>query len=330
MRTDLARRSLLYKIANAYYEDGLTQQQIGARFGLSRIKVSRLLQRARDEGVVQITIVPPQNSDADLERALEQQYSLLEAIIVPVTTSHPAEVTPILGVAGADYLLRCLDGHEVVGLTWGSTLHALIEALPAQNWPKMTVVQLLGGLGSPEAEVHGTDLARLMAQTFGAKLRLLPAPGVVNSTLVRDALLTDSQISGTLALGEQADVGVLGIGIPAQGAVITSSGILPPDEIDHLIAEGAVGDIALRFFDGSGRPLHQPIDERIIGLTLEQIRKIPRRIGVAGGAGKLDVIRAALLGEYVNILVTDNITAQELLQNSGQPVPIFETAGVTP
>lgn len=327
MRTDLARRSLLYKIANAYYEDGLTQQQIGARFGLSRIKISRLLQRARDEGVVQITIVPPPNSDADLERTLEQQYSLLEAIIVPVTTSHPAEVTPALGIAAADYLLRCLDGDEVVGLSWGSTLHALIEALPAQNWPEMTVVQLLGGLGSPEAEVHGTDLARLMAQTFGAKLRLIPAPGVVNSTLVRDALLTDSQISGTLALGEQADVGVFGIGIPAQGAVTTRSGILTSDEFAQLIAEGAVGDIALRFFDGGGRPVQQPIDERVIGLTLEKIRKIPRRIGVAGGAGKLDVIRAALLGGYVNVLVTDNITAQNLLQDSEQSVPVLETAG---
>lgn len=326
MQTDLARRSLLYKIAKAYYEDGLTQQQVGKRFGLSRIKVSRLLQRARDEGVVQITIVPPQNSDADLERALEHKYGLLESIIVPITTPDPAEVTPALGVAGADYLLRCLDGHEVVGLTWGSTLHALIEALPPQNWPEITVVQLLGGLGAPEAEVHGTDLARRMAQLFGAKLRLIPAPGVVNSTLVRDALLTDSQISGTLALGEQANVGVFGIGIPAQGAVMTRAGILAPDEIARLMEEGAVGDIALRFFDRAGRPVQQPVDERIIGLTLEQIRKIPRRIGVAGGAGKLDVIRAALLGGYINVLVTDALTANGLLQDSEQPTPILATA----
>jgi DNA-binding transcriptional regulator LsrR (DeoR family) len=325
MQTDFARRSLLYKVAKAYYEDGLTQQQIGARFGVSRIKVSRLLQRARDEGVVQITVIPPQNSDADLERALEHKYGLLESIIAPVITSDPAEVTPALGVAGADYLLRCLGGHEVVGLTWGSTLHALIEALPPQNWPDITVVQLLGGLGAPEAEVHGTDLARRMAQMFGAKLRLIPAPGVVNSTLVRDALLTDAQISGTLALGEQADVGVFGIGIPAAGAVITRSSILAPDEIEQLATEGAVGDIALRFFDRTGRPVQHPVDDRVIGLTLTQIRKIPRRIGIAGGAGKLDVIRAALLGEYINVLVTDSITAQGLLQDAKQPTPILAT-----
>jgi DNA-binding transcriptional regulator LsrR (DeoR family) len=200
-------------------------------------------------------------------------------------------------------------------LSWGTTLHAVIEALPVMNWPDLTVVQLLGGLGRPEAEVHGTDLARRMAQAFNAKLRLIPAPGVVSSKLVRDALMEDPQISGTLALGEQADVALLGIGIPLEGSVVAQSDILSREEIVQFMNDGAVGDIALRFFDRNGRPMEHEVNDRTIGLSLHQLQKIPRRIGVAGGDGKFDVIRGALLGKHINVLVTDDRTAIHLLES---------------
>lgn len=314
MTADQDRKKLLYKIAKAYFEEGLTQRQIGARLGLSRIKVSRMLQQARDERIVQITITPLPDSKADLERAVEQKYGLLEAVIVTPPSYEHNDVIQMLGPAAANYLMRCLQGNEVVGLSWGTTLHAVIEALPVRTWPEMTVVQLLGGLGHPEAEIHGTDLARRMAQIFGAKLRLLPAPGVVKSKLVCDALMEDPQIGGTLALGEQADVALLGIGIPLHGSVVAQSDILDMDEIIQFMNAGAVGDIALRFFDGNGSPMQHEVNDRIIGLSLQQMQKIPRRIGVAGGEGKYDVIRGALLGKHINVLVTDDRTAERLLR----------------
>ena len=316
MTTDPDVRKLLYKVAKAYYEDGLTQREIGQRWGLSRIKVSRLLQQARSEKVVQITIIPPSDPGADTERALEASYGLLEAVIVTPTQYDVDNINRALGPAAADCLVRCLNGDEVVGLSWGTTLHAVVEALPIMSWPDLTVVQVLGGLGQPEAEVHGTDLARLMAQAFGSKLRILPAPGVVKSKLVRDALLEDPQISSTLALAKRADVVILGIGIPLYGSVVAQSAILNRDEIVHFMELGAVGDIALRFFDRKGEPMQHEVNDRTIGLTLQQLQSIPRRIGVAGGEGKLDVIRGALLGKHINVLVTDDLTAARLLSEA--------------
>lgn len=313
MATDSEHRKFLYKIARAYHEDGLTQREIAMRFGISRIKVSRLLQQARDEKIVQISIVPPVDTNADLERALEKRYGLLEAVIVTPNSYDQASVVAALGPAAANNLVRCLEGNEIVGLSWGSTLRAVIDALPAMNRPELTVVQLLGGLGRPEAEVHGTDLARRMAQSFNAKLRLIPAPGIVSSKLVRDALMQDMQISDTLALAEGADVALLGIGTPFQGSVVAQANILSQNEITELLNGGAVGDIALRFFDGDGRQVKHEINDRTIGLDLEKMRNIPRRIGVAGGEGKLDVIRGALLGNYINVLITDDLTAMQLL-----------------
>ncbi len=314
MATDQELQKLLFKIARSYYEDDLTQEQIGKRLGLSRIKVSRLLQRAREEGIVQISVISPGASNADLERRLEADYGLDEAIVVSPSSLDRPSILQELGSAAAECLVRSLQGDEVVGLTWGTTLLAVVDALSVHRWPQVRVVQMLGGLGRPEADVYGADLARRTAEALGAKLRLIPAPGIVASKMVRDALLADPQISDTLALGAHADVALVGIGRPTPGSVVMQSGILTAEELDALEARGAVGDIALRFFDREGRPVVHEINDRIIGPTLGQIREIQRTIGVAGGPDKLDVIRAALLGKLVDVLVTDQANAERLIE----------------
>jgi DNA-binding transcriptional regulator LsrR (DeoR family) len=310
------KKKLLYKIAKSYYEDGLTQDQIGKRFGLSRIKVSRLLQEARAEKVVQISIISPETSYADLERDLEAVFGLDEVVIVSPSSYDKPDLTHEVGSAAVDCLLRSLQGAEVLSVSWGSTLLSLVDSLPVKQWPEMTVVQMMGGLGRPEAEVHGNDIARRMAQAFGARPRLLSAPGIVASTMVRDALLADPQISDTLALSAKADVALVGIGVPVPDSVVMQAGAILAEEVEQLKSRGAVGDIALRFFDTDGKPIEHELNDRIIGLDLDQIKRIPRVIGVAGGAEKFDVIRAALRGKFINVLVTDDRIAAGLLEDS--------------
>ncbi len=320
MATLTDRKKLLYKIAKAYYEENLTQEEIGKLYGLSRIKISRLLQQARDERIVHITIIPPAESNVELERELAARYGLDEVVIVTPSNYDKVVVTRDLGTATADYLMRCLQGHEVLSISWGTTLLAVVEAMPAQNWPEMKIVQMLGGLGRPESETYGADLVHRVAQTFNAKPRMVPAPGIVNSQMVRDALLTDVQIAGTLALAAQADIAVVGIGRPTPDSVVMQSGILTEEEFAHLQACGAVGDIALRFFDSQGRAVRHEICDRIIGLDLDQIKRIPRVIGAAGGLEKVEVIRAALQGKLINVLVTDEQSALRLLESEGESI----------
>jgi DNA-binding transcriptional regulator LsrR (DeoR family) len=308
------QKKLLYKIAKAYYEDGFTQGQIGRRFGISRIKVSRLLQQARHEKLVQITVISPEDSNADLERALESTYSLDEAVVISPSSDEKQVVTGELGPAAVDCLLRCLQGNEVLSVSWGSTLLSAVDRLPIKHWPDLTVVQVMGGLGRPEAEVHGNDIARRMAQAFGARPRLISAPGIVASKMVRDSLVADPQISDTLALSAKSDVAIVGIGVPVPDSVVMQAGAILAEEVEQLRAQGAVGDIALRFFDADGQPVKHEINDRIIGLDLDQIRRIPRVIGVAGGAEKFEVVRAALRGKFINVLVTDDQIATRLLE----------------
>jgi DNA-binding transcriptional regulator LsrR (DeoR family) len=279
-----------------------------------------LLQQARDEKIVQITIIPPIESNVELERELAARYGLDEVVIVTPSNYDKTVVTRALGSATVDYLMRCLQGDEVLSISWGTTLLAMVEALPAQNWPEMKIVQMLGGLGRPESETYGADLVHRMAQTFNAKPRMIPAPGIVSSQMVRDALLVDVQIANTLAMAAQADIAVVGIGRPTPGSVVMRSGILTEEEFTHLQACGAVGDIALRFFDAQGRAVQHEICDRIIGLDLEQIKRIPRVIGAAGGEEKIEVIRAAVRGKLINVLVTDAQNALRLLNAVDEPI----------
>ena len=313
--------TLLYKIASAYYEDGLTQDQIGRRFGISRIRVSRLLQQARQSRVVQITITPPPDSLGDLERAVEKAFNLDEVVVVSQDGERAGDVVTRLGQAAAGYLARCLNDQRVISISWGTTLLAVIEALTPQNFPDLRIVQMLGGLGRVDAETYGADLTVRMAGTLGAKMRLIPAPGIVSSKLVRDALLLDANIAGTLELAARADLAVVGIGAPQPGAVMLQTGILTEAELHELHSLGAVGDIGLRFFDANGRPIDHPINDRIIGLDLNQIKQIQRVIGVAGGAGKFDVVRGAVRGRLIDVLITDEGTAIRLLEDQTQAAP---------
>lgn len=314
MIQDRSLHRLLYRIAQAYYDDGLTQQQVADRFGLSRQKVSRLLRQARRERIVNITVVPPSGGMADLERELEREYGLQEAVVVRV--SDPQDELAVareLGPAAAECLVRSISGREIVGMTWGRAMLAMVDALPARSWPDVTIVQMTGGLGLVDAREHSAELTRRVAQRLGAKLRLLPAPGIVSTAAVAQALTAEPQVAETLALAASADVATVGLGVPSPDSILLRDGtIVGPDYLELLKRAGTVGDVGLRNIDRHGRPVDLEISNRIIGLTLEQIQCIPRVIGVAGGEPKLEMIRAALRGKILDVLVTDHVTAQAL------------------
>lgn len=321
MAVNSEQHRLLYRIAQAYYVDGLTQKQIANRFGLSRPKVSRLLQKGRENGIINITLLPPPNGLADLEHELEQRFGLQEAVVVPVSdpTHHPTVVRE-LGPTAAECLIRCISGDEVIATAWGTSILAMTDALPYRSWPGVTVVQLLGGLGPADTLEHSAELTQHLARKLGAKLRLLPAPGIVATREMAAALESDAQIAAILKLAANADIALVGLGAPTPHSIVLRTGtILSGEDLERLQELGAVGDIALRYMDRDGTPINLEINERIIGLTLEQIRRIPRVIGIAGGTAKHEIIRAALHGSILDVLVTDLATAETLLMGMSSP-----------
>jgi len=313
---DTEQRKLLYKLAVAYYEDGLTQKQIGKRFGVSRIKVSRLLRQARLEKIVNIHITPVDDANIDLERALCQKYGLDEVIAVPVKNGQAVDFYHELGIAAADTLQRSLQNKEVIAITWGRTLKAVVNNLPAMTKPEIRVVQALGGINSPDVEINGSELARKLAQIVGARPILLSSPGLVASREIRDALIKDPQISRVIDLAARADIALVGVGALNLESLARRYNIISRDDFERLKARDVIGDIGLRYFNSQGEQVDDELHDRTIGLDLNQLRKVKRVIGVTGGPDKVESIRAALKGKLINVLITDDNTGKALLENS--------------
>lgn len=313
---------LLVKVARLYYEQELTQNEIGQQLGISRQKVQRLLGQARREGIVQIKIRPILGTFADLEGTLEQRFSLQEVIIVE-TASYDDQplVAREVGAGAAVYLARIVQPGDAIAISWGGSLLGMVNTLQA-NPPDnpldgVKVIQGLGGLGDPNNEVHAADLTRRLAQVLGGQAFLLPAPGVVGTIQAREALYHDPHVFQALELARSADLAVMGIGAPRPDSILVREGrIVQWPELAGLLELEAVGDINLRYFDKHGCLVPSDLDQRVIGLTLDEIRQINRVVGVAGGSAKYKAIRGALEGGFLKVLVTDHVTAQRLLVDS--------------
>jgi len=319
MLPDANTRRLLYKIAQVYYEDGLSQKQIGLRFGLSRIKVSRMLKQARVLKIVQITLAPGNERTDRMEHEIEAAYGLDEAIVVSTEdATDQKKLLHLLGSAAADCLVRSIQGNETVAITWGHTLLAVVDALPTGNWPDLHIVQSLGGLSQPDSKINAGDLARRTAQALSATLTLLSSPGIVENKSIRDALKNDPQIKHTLSLAAKANIALVGIGAPSS-ASFSLGEILKKQDIHRLTSHGIIGDIGLQFYNDRGIQVIDEIHDQIIGLDLAQYKAIPRVIAVAGGLEKVSAIRAAMKGKIINVLVVDDVTASELLKPDKLP-----------
>ncbi len=306
---------LMARVARLYHERGLSQSEIAGRLELSQPTVSRLLKRAEVEGIVRVVVTHPSGTHPELEEGLQKRYGLREAMVVETAAGEEALLRD-LGAAAAYHLETTLKRGDVVGLSsWSATLLAMVDSM--RVLPRSTgssVVQILGGVGSPEAEVHAAHLTRRLARLVGGEARLLPAPGVVGSPGAREVLFEDPFVREAMAQLERVTVALVGIGALEPSRLLAASGnVFAPRELEMLRRRGAVGDVCLRFFDAAGEPVRSELDERVIGMSLDQLRKVQRTIGIAGARRKYEAILGALRGRWVNVLVTDRPTAEKLV-----------------
>lgn len=298
---------LTAKVADLYYMRDMTQQEIADRLGISRPTVCRLLQRSRAEGIVRIDVIAPDGAHHQIERELEERFSLREAIVV---TTQQA-----LGRAAAEYLDRILKGGERIGVSWGTTLRAVVDSLrPKPLGP--TVVPLVGGVGQITPGIHANDLAHGIAEAFGGEVHLLHAPAVVASARVRRAMASDEGIARSLALARGVDIALVGIGALIPSSTLVHSGYFSADQLAALRRRGGVGDVCTRAFTREGAPVDDTLERRILAVELSDLRRISQVVGVAGGPAKADAIHGALSGRLVDVLVTDHQAARAILRSA--------------
>ncbi|MGI9861096.1 sugar-binding transcriptional regulator [Moorella naiadis] len=305
----------IIRVARLYYEEGLNQQEIATEMQLSRSTVSRLLERARKEGFVEIRVINPYDHDQDLARVLQRRFNLKACVITPSGVSERTSRRAI-GLAAAGLLNEILKGGDVLGISWGATLYELAINLNGVTPRAVQVVPLLGGMGQLPRHFQVNELADTIAQVFGGTAYSLHAPALVGSAEVKEALINDSSLSTEIGLWPQVTVAVVGIGPPISVSPMLSTNYFGDSDVLALMRQGAVGDICARFFDGYGRLCQAPVNERIIAVDLEMLQQVPTVIGVAGGPEKVRSILGALRGRWINTLVTDLSTAEELIRSA--------------
>ncbi len=312
------KQRLMIKIAKLYYESGLTQDEISKKMRLSRPRVSRMMQEAVEKGIVKISIMQEPGGYADLERQLETKYNLLEVVVAETTDPITSEsLTRALGIAAAQYFSRIVMDGDLIGFTWGGTLAAMVENLQPEKKPNCVIIQMVGGLGEPISETHATGLVSRAGQALGASIWLLPAPGVIDSEESAKLLLSDRSIAHSIERARSVQIAFVGIGnLSRDTLLMRDEYIISWLEMEDLIKQGAVGDISLRYYDCKGNLIDSNLNQRVIGVNLDQLRNINRVVGVAGGEGKLQSILGAIRGKLINTLITDINTAELLLSIS--------------
>lgn len=307
---------LLSKVSTLYYLRGLTQQEIADRLHISRPKVSRLLQEAMKHDIVRISIAAPRGLHLELEGEVESTFGLDEALVVDVEPGPRESIYRQVGTGAAAYVARTLQPHEAIGLGWGTTLDAMVQATTPAATEGIRIVQTLGGVGPPESGAYAADLVRRLAERLGAAAVLLPAPGIVGTVSARNVLRDDPHVQMALRHYDALDAVLIGIGSLQASPILRDSHYLPADALAELEDAGAIGHIALRFFDAHGDLVHTSLDDRTLSITPEQLRRTGRVVAVAGGPDKVPALLGALRADLIDVLITDQITARELLERA--------------
>lgn len=307
---------LIARVAQMYHIEHKRQAEIAEHLHLSQATVSRMLKKAEAEDIVRTSVIPPAGTFIDLENGLRERFNLPEAIVVECSEDRDGAIMARIGEAGAHLLEMTLVPGEIIGVSsWSQTIFKMVENIhPQKSAQAKYVVQTLGGMGDPSVQTHATQLTTRLAKLTGAEPKLLPVQGVTTSREAKLLMTSDPYVRETMDLFSSISLAIVGIGAVEPSELLTRSGnIFSQRELADLAEAGAVGDISLRFFDRHGKSVKTPLDERVVGLPMEDLSHVKRVIAVAGGAKKTEAIAGALRIGVIDTLITDHFTAARLL-----------------
>ncbi len=311
----LDRLQLISEIAQRYYIEGMSQEDIAKVVGLSRPSISRLLLDAKELGIVEIRINPPIPTVPELENQLAEKFGLKEVRVADRKMASEDDLRRMLGRLTVTVLDRVLQDGMVLGLAWGTSVHAAVQALRPRRLSNVKVVQLIGGVGAPHGDIDGPEQVRRAGEVFGAQHYYLNAPMRVDNGDVAAALREDHSIKEVLELAKHTDVALIGIGsVIPQYSTHYHVGYVSYDELRLLDKLGAAGAMVGFYFNIQGENLSLPwLDPCVIGITREDMDRFGTVIAVAAGSLKAPAILGAIRTGKVDVLIVDDGAAEGIL-----------------
>ncbi len=304
---------LMMAIARAYYEGDATQADIAAEFGLSRMKVSRLLRQAREEGVVDVRIRVHRAVALDIEAQLTDRFGLKRALI-SADRAEPEAQRAEVALVVSDYLERELFDGATIAVGMGRNVAALADTRGRPHLGNAVFVCATGGAHRAGEPGNADHICRKLARRFGGTPETLYAPAYVPEAALRDALLRNQTVRRTLDVARSADFALIGVGDLGEESHMVRMGWFKREEILAARAAGVVGDLmGYDFFDLEGRERNEILGGRVVGLRLREMRAIPNVVAIAGEPTKAVAILAALRTGVIDVLGTSLANAQSIL-----------------
>ncbi len=314
-RASQKRTNILADVAEMYYIEGKDQSDIALEIGVTRSMISRMLTEARSQGIVEIKVVRPIHSDHELEEAIKAKFGIESVFVVSMEEMKPEKILLNLGRAAAEVLKKFLQADLSIGVAWGTAVSATVDAVQLMGEPSIKVVQLVGAQGARNVEYDGHAIVKRLAEKLGGEGYYINAPYLCQTAEIAQSMRETRGIKETIDMGKQINVALLGIGTTEiEYSSLYLSGLLSEEEIEVIRKNGVVGDIASNYFHIDGSPYNDDFLNRMITIRLEDLKRVPVRIGIAGGSIKVNAIIGALNSKLVNYLVTDSITARLLTQ----------------
>lgn len=301
------------RVARKYYELHQGQLEISRDEGVSKSTISRMLQKAVDLGYVKIKVEYPLESVNEIAEQMKELFQLKDVFITPNVIDDESITLKDTCRAFADRLDRYIHDDCIVGVSWGKTLNCLSEYINKIQAKNIQVVQLNGGVSKHTIPTGAGRIVDAVTKAGKGTGYMFPVPALVDSREIFDALKKDSTINSVLNMAKAAEVTIFSIGAVEKTSILYEVGYLDDDDFEQLKKADAAGDIALRFFDVQGNIANESLNERVVGLALEDFKDKKYNIAIAVGERKAVGILGALRGGYVNVLYTDEKTARKVL-----------------
>lgn len=299
-----------------YYINGNTQAEVAKTLGVTRLRVNQAIQRAKAQGIVHIQIDSPSLPRIEMQQQVVERYGIKRALVVPAKRDD-YDYHGAVGAALASHITERLRVAEwqSVGVSWGMTLETAIQHLERQSRPGLEVVSALGG--TPHGRrFNSFGIASGLAEILGARYSILTAPIYLPEGIDPALFLSQDVLQEHFEKLENLDAVILTCSNTSEKSFLIAHGLPKEISTEALVEAGAIGDVLGHFLDADGNSVSAAIDARTIGMTLDAVLKVPEKIMAAAGPHKVQIIRAALRKGLVDTLVTDDVTAELLLDDT--------------
>lgn len=309
---DFNKKRFMVKICRLYYIGNYKQQEIAKKLHVSRTTVSRFLIKARKEGIVEININQTLEDFSEMEYQIEKKFGLNECMIVD-TLENDKEIIRSMGGRINSLLERILDNESYIGIGWGYSLRELSEYINIDDKKDLKVVPIIGGLGKTGTGIHTNSVAAKIADKVRGISYMIHSPAIMDSKEVKEFMEKDSNAKTIIDLFKKVDTAFVGVSDLGNESSLIKTGSINKEDIEYIKSIGVIGDVNLIFINKDGEHVPNKIDERILRIPIERIKNIKNVITIALGKRKFEVLRAALKGKIINILLTDKETAEYIL-----------------